>query len=251
MTYKDMVVDAVEAKTGEKINWDGKKTYDPYRETPEFCERYLRMFGQNIYGENIYRVIWGENHYNDQLIGGFWGDTETVEYRIVPDITKRYILQKWLPPEQLGTPDQFYDINTFNNCVDHGLWSDPVYPSKGRYEHVYTFQNDTIGSPEYGNYEYPSITKMILITKCIEAGKLYTKQEQLNARQTAAEKKELEWKNKMQDIVSDSMLPMEGTPYYLKCKEEFEHKMSKGLTAEQIAPKMGNSNFQQIQGVRR
>jgi len=246
MSYKDIVTEAVEAKTGEKLSWDGWKTYDPYRETPEFCERLLKMFGKNIYGENIYRVIWGENHYNDQIIGGMWGDTETVEYRIIPDITKKYILQKWLPPEQLGSPALFYDTNQFNNSIDHGLWSDPVYPTRGRFEHIYTFQNDVIGSPEYGQYEYPSIMKMILIAKCIEAGKLYSKVEKMNANQQARDKKEQDWKNKMQDMVSDSMLPMEGSPYYLKCQAEYERKMAKGLTAEQIAPKMGNTPFQQI-----
>jgi hypothetical protein len=44
------------------------RQYD--RETPSFCADILRKFGQNPYGENIYRIVWSESVL--ELMGGLW-----------------------------------------------------------------------------------------------------------------------------------------------------------------------------------
>jgi len=240
---QELIIQALEAKTKLKVNRT-KRPRDPFKPVPEFCARILKKYGSNQYGQPLYRVIWNESHETEIITGGLWGDTDTVEYRRVTwnSSKPRYILQKWLPPEEFGSPDSFFDTYSHNNNLEGGLWSDPIYPNRGRYEHVYTFANDILENPNYGEYEYPYIWKMILVCQCVDAGKLFTKQEKMDANKAARDAKEHAQKEQMRDVISDAMLPMEGTPYYNKMKEEYERRQK--LTAEQTGlPTQGFSQL--------
>src|SRR5258708_34792444 len=91
------------------------------RRTPEWTTEVLAKFGQNHYGENIYRVVWGESRM--EMVGGLWLNrlhddesnrlvnrgrmvvdsnpvlSQSAEYRTVPRYPgkERWVLEKWLP----------------------------------------------------------------------------------------------------------------------------------------------------------
>ena len=231
----ELKLQALENKLKTKVERLPPKQMDPYKPVPEFCERYLRQFGRNPYGEPLYRVVWGEGPTNEIITGGLWFDTDTVEYRRIksPNV-KKYILQKWLPAEMFGSPQYFY--SEASNNIDHGFWSDPIYPSRGRYEQVYTFQ------------EYPNIAYMSTIVMGLKANKLYSKQERINAEIDKAERIQREKESQLESLISSEMLPWHGSPYFLRKCEEFERK--KKLSGNQVQKQFGmpETGFKQIKG---
>jgi len=99
----------------------------------EFQDR-LRVFGQNPYGENLYKFAWGRTSFI--RMGNIWRDAhgnERREYR--PRCQNHemqcWTLMRWKPPEFYGSPASYY----------RETW-DPVsrlfitgeYPWRGRYE---------------------------------------------------------------------------------------------------------------------
>lgn len=235
MNENELRLQALEKKLKTTVGRTPPKQIDPHKPVPEFCERFLKQFGRNPYGDPLYRVVWGEGPQNEIITGGLWFDNDKVEYRKVksPNI-KKYILMKWLPAEMFGSPRTFFSEES--NNVDHGFWSDPIYPWRGRYEHVHTFQ------------EYPSIAYMSTIIIGLRATKLYTKQERINADLARAERERKIKESQLEDLISSEMLSHTGTPYFLKKCAEFEAK--KKLSALQIQNKMGmpETGFAQIKG---
>jgi len=110
-------------------------------------ERVTRAGGVNRYGEPNFRVVWGGSRL--AWIGGRWTDRdahgnvtrETVELRRVPKYLPldRWHLERWLPPEAYGSPDEWYEttVETENGIRIPALGP---YPSRGEYEHCFTLQ---------------------------------------------------------------------------------------------------------------
>ena len=234
---QDKMIENLERKFKTKVNivrpWDDPN-YDTTRPVPEYCSRILSRFGTNPYGEPIYRVVWGQSRAMEVVTGGWWPVEDVVEYRrIKVGTTDKYIVQKWLPAETYGSPELFF--SAYSNNLDHGLWSDPCYPSRGRYEHVYTFRDFR-----------PTVYEMNLIVMCLEQNKLYSKHERLYAEEQKRLKEEKEKENKISDIINGEMISHMGTPYFQQKLDEFERK--KKLTADQIKNGygLGQETFQQI-----
>jgi len=137
-----------------------------------------------------------------------------------------------------GSPECFY--SELSNNIDHNFWSDPIYPSRGRYEHVYTF-NDA-----QKQMVYPSIVEMNLICAALRATKLYTRQERINAELEKEKRKQKEKEDKLESIINGEMLKHTGTPYFLKKCAEFEAK--KKLSAAQVQKQFNlpDKGFKQI-----
>ncbi|HEY5236602.1 MAG TPA: hypothetical protein VIJ14_10515 [Rhabdochlamydiaceae bacterium] len=86
------------------------------------------IFGVNWYGDNLYRVIWGQTDtirvskekggYEDQVAGGNLA---------------AWLIQRWTPPEKWGTPTAF---GIFNIDPANGQLLFP-YPEYGLYETVH------------------------------------------------------------------------------------------------------------------
>lgn len=104
-------------------------------QTPEWCEKLLRPFGQNPHGENILRVIWGPRKL--MLYGGYWAKDGSFSYRRVPKYgsKKVWMLERWVSPLHYGSP------NLWNSqtCNAEGYLSIGPYPKYGVFEAVYLF----------------------------------------------------------------------------------------------------------------
>jgi len=117
-------------------------------EAPAAVVRELALAGgSNRYGEANYRAVWGWSRLG--WIGGKWEDRdasgalvrEVVELRLEPKYTphNRWHIERWLPPESYGSPDQWYaqtlEIERGRNVAALG-----PYPSRGEYEHCFTLE---------------------------------------------------------------------------------------------------------------
>jgi hypothetical protein len=192
-----------------------KVIHEYNKEVPDWVDSELRKFGTNIYGEPIYRIVWGESRL--ELIGGLWEDRngeqearliindrgesrdinlvrEVAEYRRIPKYgIPRWILEKWLPPEHYGDPlvwEMTRDEKT-------GLLPLGPFPQRGEYEHSFTFE--ALG-------EYIPITPETVsgIARLIEAGRTYTRSQRKEAIEQAKQKSRKAWENRVDEIMQDS-----------------------------------------------
>jgi hypothetical protein len=100
------------------------------RRAPASYETILRKYGQNLYGENIYRVVWLASRC--YLAGGFWEDAGTCEYRLMPKYGRqeKYGIEKWLPASRYGTPD-LWDKTQVGV---EGFYNVGPFPAHGQFE---------------------------------------------------------------------------------------------------------------------
>jgi hypothetical protein len=185
------------------------------KQTPEWVERELRRFGTNVFGEPLYRVVWGETRL--ELVGGLWEDRdgqpeakrvmndkgetrdinlirEVPEYRWIPKYgIPRWILEKWLPPEHYGS----MIIWEATRDEASGLLPLGPFPHRGEYEHSFTFE---------ANGQYIPLTPEVVagVARLIEAGRTYTRSQKKAALESARAKKRKDWENRVDDIVKDS-----------------------------------------------
>jgi hypothetical protein len=108
----------------------------------EFQDR-LRMFGQNPYGENIFKFTWGRTSFIK--IGNIWRDrfgNERRGYRLrcQNNQGQYWTLMRWKPPSFYGSPLTYY-INTWDPVSK--LYMTGEYPWKGRYEPMQPFMERT------------------------------------------------------------------------------------------------------------
>jgi hypothetical protein len=196
-------------------NMNTKVLHEYNKQAPEWVDKELRRFGTNVYGEPIYRIVWGESRL--ELIGGLWEDRngeqeerriindrgesrdinlvrEVAEYRWIPKYgIQRWILEKWLPPEHYG------DIALWEMTRDEktGLLPLGPFPQRGEYEHSFTF--------EYKGQFIPLATEVVTeIVRLIEAGLTYSRSEREEALEQAKQKKRRAWENRVDEIVHDS-----------------------------------------------
>jgi len=103
--------------------------------------------GRNRFGEANYRAVWGWSRLG--WIGGKWEDRdaggallrETMELRLEPKYLphNRWHIERWLPPESYGSPEQWY-AETMENENGRCIPALGPYPSRGEYEHCFTLE---------------------------------------------------------------------------------------------------------------
>lgn len=105
------------------------------RRAPAFYETILRKYGQNLYGENLYRVVWGPSRC--YICGGWWEQEQEYAYRLAPKYGRgeKWILEKWCPPTLYGSPET-WDTQTVSA---EGYYQVGPYPAHGEYECVAVF----------------------------------------------------------------------------------------------------------------
>ena len=149
------------------------------RKVPENVQRVAREYGGlNPYGEPNYRVVWGWQRH--QLLEGVW--TKAVQKRVLvngeprdvpdtvtthigarivpkyPGLLDRYILERWIPPSQYGSPEA-WEANNRTWDPHHGvLMSEGPYPRRGDYEMIWHFRH-----PKTGDFEH--VTENMVINR--------------------------------------------------------------------------------------
>ena len=105
------------------------------RREPALYETILRKYGQNLYGENLYRVIWGPARC--YLVGGYWEKENEFAYHRQPKYGRgeKWVLEKWLPATTYGTPEQ-WDRQTLS---PEGFYQVGPFPTHGEFESVAVF----------------------------------------------------------------------------------------------------------------
>jgi hypothetical protein len=105
------------------------------RRAPAMYSEILRKFGRNLYGENLYRVIWGPARC--YLVGGYWAVENEFAYHRQPKYGRgeKWILEKWLPATTYGTPAA-WDRTTLS---PEGFYQVGPFPAHGEFESVAVF----------------------------------------------------------------------------------------------------------------
>lgn len=148
------------------------------------AERILRRFGQNPFGENIYRAIWAPA----KLI---WSYEEQVpEY---PNIGDQWVLEKWLSVEEDtgGMSRAEWKLKNFD--LESGKSILGPYPAYGYYNFSFAFGE---GVP-------CSSASVELIAQLIERGKLASAAEHQLALKQREDGRKKERKQLISDVVDD------------------------------------------------
>jgi hypothetical protein len=117
-------------------------------ETPADVGRELFLAGGcNRFGEANYRAVWGWSRLD--WIGGKWEDRdvegkllrEVIEVRLEPKYVphNRWHIERWLPPENYGSPEQ-WRAETIEIENGQSILALGPYPSRGEYEHCFTLE---------------------------------------------------------------------------------------------------------------
>lgn len=158
----------------------------------------LRWFnGKNTWGKNpdgkpLYRVVWSESR--TWLLGGSWPDNGEIEYRHCPYYGGRqeWVLEKWLPAVEYAGAKESWGSTIDHSLAAHGItvYTMGPYPSKGWYEHIYSFSGD---AP-------PNLDELAPL---FEASKDYTLEQLKAGVQLFHERKHQEWSDNFDDAVED------------------------------------------------
>lgn len=189
-------------------------TLDTFRmETPNWVKaRLVTVGGRNRYGEPNYRVVWSSTRL--ETVGGEWDDHSesgiwirtVVETRCVPKYwthPDRWIVERWMPPEQYGSPA------TWHQCTTEYIRGQAVaqlgpYPERGDYELAFVVE-DRSG-------RFVQLTEAIVegIVRCIEASRNFSAAEKKAALYRREERKQEDIRKENEDIAADAMLPFHG-----------------------------------------
>jgi len=202
----------------------------------------LKAFGQNPYGENIWRVVWAPSRM--WQVGGRWQDREqgkivrTVdEYRWIPRYggENGWVLEKWLSAEEYAKcTEELW--NMVMRDAETGLLELGPYPSRGVFEAAYTFSF------------YPPYSLVEKRIQMINYGKQKYSQNDIKlAHRDALDAREKAKDDKLEEMIRDAMpaFPirgLSGSPYR-SAPDDFK------VTAKDIAKKgMPNAakDFRQV-----
>jgi len=190
------------------------KQYD--RPTPEFCSRMLAKFGQNPYGENIYRIVWSETQF--EFVGGTWEDhlrpdegshlvlegkflresnptiATRAEYRRVPKYpgVQRWILEKWLPPS--CSRSRWYELYTESTS---GLCYLGPYMECGDFHHCYRLER-------LGKFMPLTLAVVEYYSRLIEYGREYTDAQRKQAQEERIAREKRAWETRFDAIFDDA-----------------------------------------------
>ena len=98
----------------------------------------MSRFGKNVYGENLYRIVFTQSRRH--LVGGLWPDGKTA-YHWVPKYRKvasAWILERWYSPFEFTKMSKTSWDSTMVDPVSGWLLLGP-YPSRGEYDLVWEF----------------------------------------------------------------------------------------------------------------
>jgi len=105
---------------------------------PAWTEKLLAKFGQNKYGENLFRVIWLPSR--SYLVGGYFEATQDFTYRRMPKYSvneNKWGLEKWLPATTYGSPE----VWEWQTTTQEGFLACGPFPAHGEYELISTFSS--------------------------------------------------------------------------------------------------------------
>ena len=186
------------------------------RPTPSFCAEMLSKFGQNPYGENIYRVVWSETQF--ETVGGTWCDrlrlnepshfeqvgnfvresnptvAEIPEYRRVAKYpgVQRWILEKWLAPSY--SREDWYSLFMEPSS---GLCYLGPYPETGDFHHCYSLER-------HGQFMPLTIAVVEYYCRLIEAGKEYSVWQRKQAQEERMKREKRAWENRFDAMFDDA-----------------------------------------------
>lgn len=170
--------------------------------------------GLNRFGEPNFRVVWGGARLT--WIGGRWTDRdangnavrETVELRQVPKYLPihRWHVERWLPPEVYGSPDDWYARTTE---VEDGLRVPALgpYPSRGEYEHCFTLETAA------GEFVSLSASACDWIVRAIDWARRQPREVSRAAITRREAGRERDWDRSTSDMLEDEALAFHGEPF--------------------------------------
>jgi hypothetical protein len=104
--------------------------YSGLRRAPEMYQAILKKYGTNLYGENLYRLIWGPSRC--YIVGGYWEVEREFAYHLQPKYGRgeKWMLERWMPASTYGTPET-WDTGTLSQ---EGFYQVGPYPVHGEFE---------------------------------------------------------------------------------------------------------------------
>jgi hypothetical protein len=98
---------------------------------PDWCAEVLSKYGQNRYGENIFRTVFLPSR--SKIVGGYWEAECELAYRRVPKYglaERKWAIERFVPASVLGTPETWEALAT----TLEGYWAIGPFPAHGVYE---------------------------------------------------------------------------------------------------------------------
>lgn len=188
-------------------------TRETHEAPSEVRERITRAGGLNRFNEPHFRVVWGASRLS--WIGGRWTDydeqgnllREVVELRKVPKYLpqNRWHVERWLPPEAYGSPDQWYHL-TAEAYGGRFIAALGPFPSRGEYEHCFTLESQ-------GEFVQLSATVCDWVVRAIEWARGQPRQAGRTALVNRARRQARQWENSADDLLNDAGRPFCGRPF--------------------------------------
>lgn len=160
----------------------------------EYQDYLVHLFGINRFGKPNFRLVWGQTR--TEILGGLWekpdgtkqaGMRESLKYWNDPC----WYLERWLPPEEYGSPAKWYEDN--RDPGGTGLSLLGPYPQEGEYEVCYTLNNGV----------EPNYLFIDTWVKCIVDARRYTKGENKAARDRIRAAKDRAENNSFNDAIDN------------------------------------------------
>jgi hypothetical protein len=157
----------------------------------------LDRFGSNPLGDLKYRVVYAPTRF--YLVGKQWEDNNRAEYRLMPLYrAKGWILERWLSPmEYCGMGPERWEIE--NKDWRTGLYITGPYPHRGEYEMCWDFEGN---EPTHGY--------AMRVVSMIEAGRLKSYNEHLQANRDQMAKEEKARDSQTFDMIQNEMPTFRG-----------------------------------------
>jgi hypothetical protein len=185
-------------------------------------QRVRRAGGENLYGQPMYRVVWGwdrqawlcgafEEHDKDQA--GVFSYIRTVyENRLIPkygNFYERWLLEKWMPPEFYGSPQAWRETHTVFEGGRDWLELGP-YPAQGDYELSFPIQAPDGGFLDLTPGVVEHLVKAIEYSRRLVDQNRYAAAAALRNRHTLADKR---WDSKADAVLDDAFDAFHGQPF--------------------------------------
>ena len=150
--------------------------------------------GFNLYGEPIYRAVWGWSRLD--WIGGKWEDRdaagnlvrEVIELRREPKYAPhdRWHIERWVPAESYGSPAE-WRAQTLEIANGQSVPALGPYPSRGDYEHCFTLEGP--------RGEFVQLTPAVArhIARAIEASRVASRAKKREALEDRTRREEREY----------------------------------------------------------
>lgn len=100
-------------------------------QAPPWSASVLRKFGQNRYGENLFRVVFLTSRC--YVVGGYWEEDGEMAYRRMPKYgvkEEKWALERYVPTAWLGTPESW---DLLGSTLE-GYYAIGPYPEHGIFE---------------------------------------------------------------------------------------------------------------------